>query len=395
METHHASPFVGRDAELAALGSALAEAAAGRGGLVVVTGEPGVGKSRLVREAVARGGAGALWGRCWEAGGAPAWWPWSQALRGLGRDLVDAISGLPAHVQEELGALALIARSEPGPRELMPGDALAARFRIMQAVVALLHEVARSAGGAPRVVVLEDVHAADVPSLLLLQLAAVELAPVAMLVIATARDAGATMSAEARQALDRAAAAGRAVPLARLGADAVATLVRGLRADVPAATIDAIQAATQGNPLFVEGLVRALPAGALELPRAVPSSLREAIAGRVHVLGAEARALVEVVAVMGDDASEPRLARVAGLTPARASGLCGEAVAAGVLAERARERYGFVHGLVRDAVYRGLDDARREALHAKAADALASAPGAAPAWAEIAHHLIEAGPGRL
>src|SRR5215831_4987355 len=78
-------PIVGRKAELDALASALAEARGGRGGIVLVVGEPGIGKSRLIEE-VARmaDGAQVVWGRAWEAGGAPAYWPWTQVLRALG-----------------------------------------------------------------------------------------------------------------------------------------------------------------------------------------------------------------------------------------------------------------------------------------------------------------------
>src|SRR3954451_19088392 len=76
-------PFVGRARELAELQDALGEAAAGRGGLVVVTGEPGIGKTRLLQELSdqAAGDFDVLSGRCWEEGGAPAYWPWIQAIR--------------------------------------------------------------------------------------------------------------------------------------------------------------------------------------------------------------------------------------------------------------------------------------------------------------------------
>jgi len=82
--------FVGRQRELAQLVDALENSFSGLGRLILLSGDPGIGKSRLADElaAEARGlGATVLWGRCWEAGGAPAYWPWLQSLRSLVRDL--------------------------------------------------------------------------------------------------------------------------------------------------------------------------------------------------------------------------------------------------------------------------------------------------------------------
>src|SRR5438045_533035 len=89
-------PFVGRARELAELQDALGEAAAGRGGLMVVTGEPGIGKTRLLQELAerARSDFAVLSGRCWEEGGAPAYWPWIQVIRSAGGDF-EAIATLP------------------------------------------------------------------------------------------------------------------------------------------------------------------------------------------------------------------------------------------------------------------------------------------------------------
>ena len=78
------TPFVGREAELAALAADLDSAAAGRGGVVLVAGEPGIGKTRLAEELATQAtaqGALVLWGRCWEGEGAPAFWPWVQVVR--------------------------------------------------------------------------------------------------------------------------------------------------------------------------------------------------------------------------------------------------------------------------------------------------------------------------
>ena len=182
--------FVGREAELAELAAGLADAFAGRGRLFLLVGEPGIGKSRLAEELMMRArarGARILVGRCWEAGGAPAYWPWVQSLRAyvreaepetlrrqLGSGAADVAQLLPElhDVFSDLG--------EPPPRE-----AESARFRLFEAVTALLASVSAQ---RPLVLVLDDLHAADEPSLLLLQFLARELAGARLLVIGAYRD---------------------------------------------------------------------------------------------------------------------------------------------------------------------------------------------------------------
>src|SRR6266545_779450 len=113
-----ATPFVGREAELAALTADLEATLAGRGGVVLLAGEPGIGKTRLAEElatAAAARGALALWGRCWEGEGAPAFWPWVQIIRAH----VQAAD--PAALRQEMGAGAAdIAQLVPALRERLP-----------------------------------------------------------------------------------------------------------------------------------------------------------------------------------------------------------------------------------------------------------------------------------
>jgi predicted ATPase len=183
------SIFVGRDDELQVLRSALRDALSDQGRLVLLAGEPGIGKSRLADEIAeeARGkGATVLWGRCWEAGGAPAYWPWLQSLRPLVRalppeqlrtDLGEGASDL-AEVLPELGRV--LAKRRPTEA----ADPQSARFRLFDAVASLLRSAART---KPLVLVLDDVHVADTPSLLL-EFVAGELRDARMLVLAAYRD---------------------------------------------------------------------------------------------------------------------------------------------------------------------------------------------------------------
>src|SRR5690242_819531 len=156
-------PLYGREEVVGRARAALAQAARGAGRLLLFTGEPGIGKSRLAEQvasdALGQGWAVA-WGRCWEAGGAPAYWPWIQAFRGLA--IADPFTA--------------------GEAGESPADA---RFRVFdRAVQALLGRAKRGAVA----VVLDDLHAADLPSLLLLQLLARSLRGSTLVVIGTYRE---------------------------------------------------------------------------------------------------------------------------------------------------------------------------------------------------------------
>ena len=139
-ETEGGRGFVGREPELEVLIAGLREAQSGRGKVLLIAGEPGIGKSRLADEfsvLAKEEGAFTLWGRCWEAGGAPAYWPWIQALRGLTReldpeDLRTRVSGVLAQLllQVEESAPELVGSSSASPE--------AARFRLFDALTGLL-----------------------------------------------------------------------------------------------------------------------------------------------------------------------------------------------------------------------------------------------------------------
>jgi DNA-binding SARP family transcriptional activator len=182
--------LVGRDDQLAALDKVLADARGGRGRVVLVAGEPGIGKTRLAEEAARHAAAAEMqvaWGRCHEGDGAPAFWPWAQVVRQLASELG------PGQLASMLGPSAAwlgqlmpeLAESAPPPGPWPIADLGAARFQLNQAVAGLLR---RLAGTRPLLVVVDDLPWADVPSLSLLAFLAAELKDARLVVVGTYRD---------------------------------------------------------------------------------------------------------------------------------------------------------------------------------------------------------------
>ena len=184
-------PLLGRTRELADLDATLEETSAGHGGLVLLTGEPGIGKTRLATalgERAAGDGHRVAWARGWDGGGAPAFWPWVQIVRALAADRDDDA------LRTELGAGARwVAQLAPELRERLDlpeaGDLESeqARFALFDAVTVFLRN---TAAREPLVVLLDDLHTADLPSLLLLAFLARALSETRVLVITTHHEAG-------------------------------------------------------------------------------------------------------------------------------------------------------------------------------------------------------------
>jgi predicted ATPase len=195
--------FIGRDAEMAELSAGLEDAVDGRGRLFLIGGEPGIGKTMLAEQLGVRAlerGARVLWGRCWEGGGAPAYWPWTQALRPLieertggmrvdgGTDAADLASLFPELAERPGGSV--------GPD--LSTQSAAARFRLFAAVAALIK---RASSVQPLLMVLDDLHAADPASLLLLRFVAGDLRGKPLLIVATYRDIEAQRHVDVAEAL--------------------------------------------------------------------------------------------------------------------------------------------------------------------------------------------------
>lgn len=388
----HASPLAGRAEELAALQRGLTEALAGRGQLWLVSGEGGIGKTRLVEEVLAnaRERASVLFGAAWEAGGAPAYWPWVQVLRQLVRDVNDddlagwlgpraswLLQMLP-ELAARLGAAA--------PPALDPEQA---RFQLMDSVGSLLKEAARE---RPVVLVLEDLHAADPSSVLLLDFLARELRTSALLVVGTYREA------EARQGpvfplLVRLERHAQKLVLRRLTPEQMNEVLAAISGAEPApATLALVQRASEGNPLFLGEMARWLAQGGD--PRAVPEGIRGPLRARLEHLPSHTRECLAVASVIGRDFTLAELALLADVEPIELADALRPAQGSGLINATEPLSYRFSHYCVREVLHEELSEARRWSLHQKLADALAERArhGGAPLHAEVAHHLLEAGP---
>ena len=182
--------FVGRERELATGRAALDDALAGDGRLLLLAGEAGIGKSRFADELAAEArvrGARVLWGRCWEAGGAPAYWPWVQSIRAYLRERdPDALrSELSSGAGDLVQMLPELAELYEDLEPSHSGDPQSARFRLFESTARFLRAAAAE---RPLVVVLDDLHAADASSLLLLRFVAGELGGCRILLVGAYRD---------------------------------------------------------------------------------------------------------------------------------------------------------------------------------------------------------------
>ncbi len=398
--------FVGRDRELADLRTGLDEALAGRGGLFLLVGEPGIGKSRLTDELSrhAKGrGARVLVGRCWEAGGAPAYWPWVQALRAYVRE-ADSKT-----LRAQLGAGAPdLAQILPELRELYPDlpeppslESEGARFRLFDSAATFLRN---AAAADPLVLAFDDLHAADEPSLLLLRFIAGEMRDSRLLIVGTYRDVDPTVReplASTLAELGREPVT-RRIPLAGLAQPEVARYIE-LSAGVVASgeLIAQIHAETDGNPLFFGEIVRLLDSeGRLADggagPVGIPEGVREVIGRRLGRLSEECKRTLVLAAVLGREFELAALALLSDTQRGDLLDLLDEAMAARVVdgVPGSPSRLRFSHALIRETLYDDLTAARRLQLHGRAGEALAShySHDQEPHLAELAYHFAEAAP---
>lgn len=328
-------------------------------------GEPGIGKTRLSEELSLLARAErvrTMWARAVESDGAPPYWPWRQLLRGIA-DLVDVAGWADEHgLTTDLGRLA------PDAVPSGPSDEVGSsedRFRQFDAVGRLLRHVAAR---TPLVVVFDDVHWADKPSLLLLQHVVRTLTDERLLLVANHRDTEQEHSAILTDLLR--ATPTRDLHLAGLSAPAIARqLTSAVGHEVSDVQVEQVLGLTGGNPFFVGEVARFL-AEPGERPR-VSASVREAIATRLDRLSPESAHLLQAASIVGREVSLPLVAAVADLPVTACLAALDEAAAAGLVEPGSTPaQHQFVHALVRDAIEAGLPTVDRVRLHRRAARAI-------------------------
>lgn len=389
--------LVGRERELGLLRQGLDAAVAGRSQLFLVAGEAGIGKSRMADE-IARIARHrdllVVWGRCWEAGGAPAYWPWVQVLRTCLREVPGA-SARHADVADVL---------EPAQQRTDAGstwtDADSARFEQFDAVTTFLLDTARQ---RPILLLLDDLQSADAPSLLLLRFLAHQLDETPLMVVGTFRREDLSQDRPLTDAVADLTRLPNARRLDLVGLDdpEVARMVEEVTGTRPSpAVAAALLHETAGNPFFVSEISRLASAeGRLEeadptyWERTIPQGVRQVVGLRVDRLSRECARVLSVASVLGREFRIGDLSRLSGLGLEDLDEVLDEAADSGLIAAEPMRPglYRFFHAVIRDTLYDELPASHRARLHVQAGEILESAEGDIRS-AATAHHYFHAGP---
>jgi DNA-binding SARP family transcriptional activator/tetratricopeptide (TPR) repeat protein len=410
---HWSTPFVGREVERAELRNLVERTLAGEGALVMIGGEPGVGKSRLSQEiaAEARGRCTIRVGHCYEKNLDLPYMPWVEMLEGLVREL--APEALREALGEEAPELARLVPQVrhilpdiPPPLELPPDQQRRYTFNCLR------EYVTRASRAHPRLFILEDLHWADESTLRLLEHLAQRLAEIPCLVIGTYRDVPVDISprlADALSTLVRHRQA-RLMSLPRHSEQEVETMLRGLSGHMPPPEVTAaLYAETDGNAFFVEEVYRHLTETGRLLDASgrfrtdirlkeleVPANVRLVVGQRIDRLGAASQRVLTMGAVIGRHFDLELLEAVVEMDGEALLDALDEAERSSVLTSQpsgSREQYWFAHELIRQTLLSRLSSARRHRHHLRVAEALERIHGneLEPHAVDIAHHLVEAG----
>jgi class 3 adenylate cyclase/tetratricopeptide (TPR) repeat protein len=409
--------FVGREDERARLGEVGAAVQAGRRQLVLISGEPGIGKTRLATQVALEmhaQGAAILFGRATEGLEVP-YRAWAEALSHYVEHGPQPV--LERHAERHGGELARLvpelAARVPGLPLPKQSDRETERYLLLAAAIGLLQE-ASSEG--PLVIVIDDLHWADSQTLALLRHLVTSVVDAELLVLCTHRDSERARGNPLRQLLGdlRKEPGVERVGLQGFAADDVGALMRfvvgGEPGEEETRLADQIIRDTEGNPFFVAEILRHLDeSGALArdglgrrgLTRSMndlglPQSIREVVTSRIERLGDQSAELLSTAAVIGRDFDLDLLSRVVDRDQEQLLDLLEGAVAAALLHEGSAGRFSFAHTLVNQTLYEQIGATRRAQLHRRIAETLEEAYGADPGdhANELARHWLRASPPR-
>ena len=395
----------GRDVELKGLEGThrvfqggMDRAVSGQGNIAMLVGEPGSGKTRtsMELETYARmRGSHVLVGRSHESEGMPSYWPWIEVGRAYGSNHDIAALNLHPGIGQELVRIFPELNVEASPAQ---DDPDAAQFRLFDAYTTFIRAITEQ---KPLLIVLDDLHWADKPSLHLLQHLARSLPRMRLLVVGTYRDTDLVRThplSEALASLNREAGFDRIV-LRGLSRAEVGSYIRtAAHIEPPPALVERIHDETEGNPFFLSEVVNLMAQeGTLTASAsseiALPDGVKEALGRRLDRLSAEANELLQVAAVAGREFRHETLALLGDRSEDELFELLEEGLAARVIEETgAAGQYRFTHALMQETLLDELSTTRRVRLHGRIGEALEQRWGerADERATRLAQHFVEA-----
>ena len=398
-----ATGYVGGERELEVLRSILEQSVHGWGGIVMLAGEPGVGKTRTAQELASYAEkllAKVLWGSCYEEEGAPSYWPWVQPIRSY----IEQTSQEQLLREMGLGAAALgevfseIRQEFPDLAPLTELEPEQARFRLFESITTFLKNAARS---QPLLLVLDDLHWSDRSSLLLLEFIAHRIHSLPLLVLGTYRDVELSMRHPLSQTLGNLVREQSYQKIQLRGftpQDVERFLEIAVGVKPSPGWVQAIHHQTEGNPLFVTEVVRLLGREGVEderrLATRIPEGIRDAIGRRMARLSDSCAQILTTASVAGREFSFKLLEALRMAPEDKLLDVLEEALSAQFIEESPGEvgLYRFTHALIQETLAAELSQTRRVRLHAQIADTLEGLYGrqAEVHAAELAYHYGQA-----
>ncbi len=403
--------FVGRQSELTLISRLLDEVKAGQGSFLGISGEPGIGKTRLAEaaaEAARTKGFTTFWGQCHDGQYIPPYWPWKELLRGLlkmlptprGRSRQSGIQQRLTGIVSEVFQVPHTSRAMPKPVSDQT------RLMILESATVLIRTISKR---RPLLLIMDNLHCADVPSLQLLEVVAREMRGQNVMIIGSYREPSADSIAEFRPAIGALASQEffHGIPLTGWDLAAVSEYLQACGiAEPPAVLVRAVLDRTEGNPLFVGEVARSLKhEGLLDNGSAqdvhawekhIPQKIRLAILGQVQRLSAQCRDVMCMAALAGREFESLVLRQANQMGRAAIEQVLEEAIAHGIVSDDAGRPglYKFTHALVQDVLIEQIPAPRRSAFHLKIGRALERryTRDLETHAGELARHFDRAGP---